>query len=234
MIEGIKAVLFDLDETLTDAQRGAMVAHRAVIDRLMEFLRARGDEVDRQRIETELEQIERKKQVRREYDRDKWWSELIERVGLRPLEPAQLKELTEIYWNRYSVSNTPFPDAEPLLIYLKRKGYKLGMVTDTDGTPGRKLGRIKNFPLMKYFDAVIVAGEETPLPKPDPAPFLQISSRLGVKPEECVMVGDKPYTDVRGGKRAGIRTIRVFRRKWHDEEEADFTVKSLSEIMELI
>ncbi|MEM3402011.1 MAG: HAD-IA family hydrolase [Candidatus Hadarchaeales archaeon] len=80
----------------------------------------------------------------------------------------------------------------------------------------------------------MVAGEETPLPKPDPQAFLVVASRLGVKPEECVMIGDKPYTDIRGAKNAGMKTIRVFRREWHNEEEADFTVHSLAEVMNIL
>ncbi|MEM2192448.1 MAG: TIGR02253 family HAD-type hydrolase [Candidatus Hadarchaeales archaeon] len=233
-MKGIKAVLFDLDETLMDAQAASRVAHGRVIDKLMDFLAKRGDNVERKKIEAELEKLEREKQVKRDYDRDRWWQELVERVELKPLEDHQLKELTALYWDSYSEASEPFPDAEPLLDYLKKKGYRLGMVTDTDGTPGRKWARISHLSVMKYFETVIVAGEETPLPKPDPQPFLIVASRLGVKPEECVMIGDKPYTDIRGAKNAGMKTIRVFRREWHNEEEADFTVHSLAEVMDIL
>ncbi|MFN4132754.1 MAG: HAD family hydrolase [Candidatus Hadarchaeales archaeon] len=233
-MEKIKAVLFDLDETLMDAQRASEIAHGKVIDRLMDFLTGRNDIFERRKIEMEIKKLEREKQIQRDYDRDRWWQELMRGLSLRPLEEWQLKELTAIYWDSYSEASTPFPDAMPLLDYLKKKGYRLGMVTDTDGTPGRKWNRIKDLSLMKYFDAFIIAGEETPLPKPDPEPFLIVASKLGVRPGECVVVGDKPHTDIRGGKNAGMKTIRVFRRRWHREEAADFTVYSLAEIINIL
>jgi len=230
----VRAFLFDLDETLTDAQRGIKAAIQAVAEQVFNYLHDRGDHINRNRIISELWKVELERSVRRSYDRDDWWRELIARLDLPPLSPDQLRELTNIYWSTFTQLNQPFPDAEPTLLQLQKRSYALGMITDTDGTPGLKRTRISNLSLLRYFQTIIVAGEDTPKPKPDPQPFLLAAERLGVPPQECVVVGDKPYTDVRGAKASGMIAVRVFRRKWHNEEPAHYTINSLSELLDLL
>ena len=45
--------------------------------------------------------------------------------------------------------------------------------------------------------------------KPRTLPFRRAMHRLGVQPPHTVMVGDQIFTDVAGGNRAGLYTIRV-------------------------
>ncbi len=228
----IRAFLFDLDETLTDAERGIRAAIEAVARRATQFLSSRGLSCDR--VLSELWRIEIERSIKRSYNRDEWWQELASRLGAPPFSASQLSELTRLYWTTFTELNQPFPDAEPTLRELRRRGFKLALITDTDGTPGLKRSRIASMPILRFFDFVVVAGEDTPRPKPDPEPFLLAASKLGASPPECVVVGDKPYTDIRGGKAAGMRTVRVFRRQWHDEEQADFTIGSLRELLDLL
>jgi beta-phosphoglucomutase-like phosphatase (HAD superfamily) len=45
--------------------------------------------------------------------------------------------------------------------------------------------------------------------KPSPAALLHCAAAWGVRPEECVMVGDSPKDDVVAGRRAGMTTVYV-------------------------
>ena len=45
--------------------------------------------------------------------------------------------------------------------------------------------------------------------KPEPVMFQQALARLGTRPEETVMIGDRLETDIEGGNRAGLKTILV-------------------------
>lgn len=233
-MEGIKAVIFDFDETLTDPLPGIKSAHGAVVDRLHGHLVEKGKDVGKEKIMSALHKIEREYSLARNYNRDEWWEKLLVGLGDEPPSPDFSREVTGLYWRKIAEDNLPYPDAEPLLEHLKKKGYRLGLVTDTDGTPGIKWGRLKDVPLMRFFDAVVIAGEDTPRSKPDAGPFLLAAGKLGVKPGECLMVGDKPFTDVRGGNAAGMRTVHLKRREWGVEEPADFTVTSLEELMGLL
>jgi putative hydrolase of the HAD superfamily len=234
VIRGVKAVLFDFDETLTDAQAGLEAAHAAVTEKLCEYLRNEGIEVEEERIGSELRKLDDEKNIRREYDRNSWWRELIAGHGVENPPVGFLEELTRIYWSRFTKANVPYPDAELVLEQLRRTGYKLGLVTDTDGTPGKKHERLKCCPLFKFFDVAVVGGEDTPHPKPDPEPFLLAAKRLGISASACVMIGDKPFTDIKGAKAAGMRTIRIKRREWMAVEEADVEIASLAELLRIL
>ena len=231
MMRGVKAVLFDLDETIIDARDGFKMCHLKVADRLHSYLKENGVSVKASEIFSRLRDLDDRMNRDRKYNRNAWWPPLLQELGVdRRLPPDFLDELTHLFWDTFADGTKPYPDAVPLLEHLKKKGYGLGLVSDTDGTAGFKRRRLDRIDMMKYFGAVVIAGEDTPRPKPDPAGFLLAAERLGVRPGDCVMVGDKPFTDIRGGKAAGMRTILVKRRDWGVEERPDVTVTSLSEI----
>jgi len=66
---------------------------------------------------------------------------------------------------------------------------------------------LEQFDLAKYFD-VIVTGLSAPHTKPFPDPIFMAAEKMGVKPMECLMVGDTTV-DIRAGKSAGAQTVGV-------------------------
>jgi phosphoglycolate phosphatase-like HAD superfamily hydrolase len=58
-----------------------------------------------------------------------------------------------------------------------------------------------------YFEA-IVTGLSAPHTKPFPDPIFLAAQKMGVKPSECVMIGDTTV-DIRAGRSAGAQTIGV-------------------------
>lgn len=63
--------------------------------------------------------------------------------------------------------------------------------------------------------ATIVASEDTARHKPDPDPFLEAASRLGVRPERCVVWEDSSL-GIEAARRAGMHWIDV--RSFHTPE----------------
>ncbi|HDI12831.1 MAG TPA: HAD family hydrolase, partial [Hadesarchaea archaeon] len=49
-------------------------------------------------------------------------------------------------------------------------------------------------------------------------------------PNECAVVGDKPFTDIKGGKSAGMLTIWLKRRDWGIEEIPNMMIRSLKDL----
>ncbi|HDQ06707.1 MAG TPA: HAD family phosphatase [Candidatus Bathyarchaeota archaeon] len=82
-----------------------------------------------------------------------------------------------------------------------------------------------------YFDVVVTA-DEVVKPKPDPEVFLVSAAKLGVKPEDCVVVEDSVF-GVRAAKAAGMMCIAVssgvYGREELEEEKPDLTIGSLVE-----
>jgi len=233
-MRGIKAVLFDLDETLIDAPAGLDAAHRAVTRKLRNYLRESGIDADEATIRLKLDDFDDRMNMETKYDRDKWWPVLLSELGLGGKVPRRItEELTGLYWSTYSSVSKPYPDAEPTLNYLKQKGYKLGLVTDTDGKPGIKSKRLKHLDFIGMFDVVVISGEDTVHTKPSPEPFLLAASKLGLNAEECAVVGDKPFTDIRGANADGMQAIWLRRRDWGIEEPADLVVDSLAKLRKI-
>jgi N-acetyl-D-muramate 6-phosphate phosphatase len=66
---------------------------------------------------------------------------------------------------------------------------------------------LRQFDLVKYFDAIIT-GLSAPHTKPFPDPIFMAAEKMGVKPHECVMIGDTTI-DIRAGRSAGAQTVGV-------------------------
>lgn len=110
------------------------------------------------------------------------------------------------------------------------RGYSLGIVTNMDGTPGVKRRRTSVSGLERYFSTVVVGGKDGVMLKPHPRPFLMAASQLAVSPKQCLVAGDKLFSDVRGAKRAGM-LVTLLRHDWQDLEDPDYVIHSLSELL---
>jgi putative hydrolase of the HAD superfamily len=97
----------------------------------------------------------------------------------------------------------PRPDAETTLAELRRRGYRLGLMTECgDDVP---LLWPSN-PLARHFAAAVYTCEAG-LRKPAPALYELIVERLGVEPERCTYVGDGGGFELSGAARIGMRPI---------------------------
>ena len=66
---------------------------------------------------------------------------------------------------------------------------------------------LEQFDLVKFFDAIIT-GLSAPHTKPFPDPIFMAAEKMGVKPEQCLMIGDTTV-DIHAGKSAGAQTVGV-------------------------
>jgi len=160
------------------------------------------------------------------YNRDVWWKTLFKELGLKRMDPKWIHNLTLQYWRVYAANSPPFRDAEPTVRKLKRAGYKLGLVSDSDGTPGMKRKRIRGVPFHNLFEAIVVAGEDTPRVKPGHESFILIARKLGVQPKSSIYVGDNPRTDIEGAKAVGMISV-IVHRKGNRGGDPDYRVPNL-------
>jgi putative hydrolase of the HAD superfamily len=161
------------------------------------------------------------------YNRDVWWQTLLKELGLSKLKGPWIHETTLRYWKTYAGASPLFSDAMSTLYRLKKAGFRLGMVSDSDGTPGMKMRRIRRQPFLRYLETIVVAGEDTPNVKPSMRPFTLVAKRLGLQPNNCVYIGDNPNTDIEGAKGVGMMMILV-RRRGPKGGHPDRLVRSLS------
>ena len=152
-----------------------------------------------------------------------------------------MKESTEVKdENGVTKSAELLPGAKETLHELKKKGYSLGLVSDT------KIGTYKNVltqhDLYGLFEAFAIS-EEVGVSKPDGKMFDKALEELEVAEENrsrVLMVGNNLEVDIVGARRAGIISTWLH---WNDRyktepesgsEVPDFTIESLPELLNLV
>ena len=111
-----------------------------------------------------------------------------------------------------------YPAVTGTLGKLKELGLKLVIITDAD--THHALARLTRVGLLNYFD-FIVAADMTGTKKPDPAHFLFALDVLEIKPGETLVVGDSIKRDIVPAHKLGFKTAYAAYGDWRPEEEAD-------------
>lgn len=121
-----------------------------------------------------------------------------------------------------------FPDVEPTIAELKRRGLVVGLISNTDKDVGpvcETLGVAQGLDFMLSSCAV---GYE----KPDPRIFQAALAKAGVAPEEAIHVGDQYKSDVVGALASGIRPLLLDRYGALGHLDGCPHITSLSEIVQ--
>lgn len=88
---------------------------------------------------------------------------------------------------------------------LRRRGYRLGVISNADGRVEKLLESVG---LRPHFEMVIDSGV-VGIDKPDPRIFHLAAERMGIDPAEAVYVGDIYEIDVQGARAAGMQGILI-------------------------
>lgn len=121
-----------------------------------------------------------------------------------------------------------YPEIDQLLQALS--GYKLGIVTN--GVPDLQREKLEGFGLLDRFQAVAVSGE-LDIGKPQRGIFEHICKALDVEASACVMVGDNPERDIAGAANAGMKSVWVARgfKEKDPAHPADLEVANLLQML---
>jgi putative hydrolase of the HAD superfamily len=216
----IKAVLFDFDETLQDRT----AAFEKYMDAFMaEFCPDISDE------EREIRKEDMRVTGKGGYvNRELWYAELIDKWHWEDAPSNVL--LAKHYDEQFGNYNVIFPNSEPLLQELKKRGYIIGVITN--GPSVLQNHKMETSGLKKYCDIVVVSGD-VGVHKPDPALFVYTADRLGLKPEECLYVGDHPVNDIQGALDAGMHAVRM-NFGWFYNQDLREDVPVITDIIEVL
>ena len=200
----LRAVLFDLDDTLFDHLRGARAALRSVHQMHTCFRMSAFGEFEQAHARC-LEELHARV-VRGEIGIDAArllrFRRLFADVGVEPTH-EELSATAAMYRNNYMAARQPIEGALALLTELKPR-VRIGIVSNNLLQEQRDKVRLCGFE--DYIDALVVS-EEVGVAKPDPQIFAIALERLGCDASESVMVGDSWANDIEGAHAAGIRAI---------------------------
>ncbi len=149
-------------------------------------------------------------------------------------ERAKAYSILEVYELQGAVRSVPDIFAEELLIWLAKQKLKIAVLTRNNFkalfTALNNFRRIK----LEFFD-IVLTREFTPHLKPEPDGVKLIAEKLGLTPQQTLVVGDYIY-DIEAGRRAGALTAFIVSKytKKYPEPPADFTIKSLNELRAIV
>ncbi len=122
---------------------------------------------------------------------------------------------------------TWYSDAIPVLTILRKRGFRLGLITNTHWRLTDETKKVFN----RYFD-VITLSYEHGYAKPHPSIFLTTLDMLGTSAKNCLHVGDDPVADIQGAKKVGMKTAFIKRGK--KKTNANMQIEQLSELPEFL
>ena len=216
----LRAVIFDLDDTLLD-RRGSFDAF--VRDQWTRFVPSVQAIDQEQYVQTLAEQ-----------DRDGYgprkglFASLTTRFGLSADVADSL--LTD-YRAKFPSACRLFPDAVPTLSSMRASGLKLGLITN--GSLRMQRRKLECVGLGASFDTVLISDAEG-ISKPDVRIFLRALERLEVKPAAAAFVGDHPEVDIAGARAAGMHTIWRRNPDRSGAVEADAVIDQLGDLVNVL
>ena len=218
----IKAILFDIDNTLTDF---IAMKHSCCEAGINAMIKA-GLKTDRKKALKILFELYDQYGIEYETIFQKFLKKLTGQVNYDILAHGISA------YRKVAVEHiVPYPYVIPTLKKLK-KNYKLAIISDAPRIKAWE--RLVAMKIDKYFDVVITAADVR-RQKPTVAPFHAALKALKVKPEEAIMVGDRPDRDIKGAKKAGIKT--VFARYGNPKVKksgADYDIKRIDEVLKIL
>lgn len=220
----IHAIIFDLDNTLTDFMKMKAAAIDAAIDGMIDAgFKLRRDEL---RVRVDAIYLEKGLEFQQVFD------ELLQRE-FGEVDPRILASGIVSYRRARESALVLYPHAQMTLLELAKRGIKLGVVSDA---PRLQVWlRLCSLSLQHVFDAVVTF-DDTKVRKPAPEPFREVLKRLDVAAENALMIGDWAERDVVGGKSLGMKTVFARYGDTFDTKEsgADFDVDDVFQLVGIV
>lgn len=131
-------------------------------------------------------------------------ADLLSQAGVQASE-----EFLESYFRAWEPHTLTDPDAGELLRELRRRGIKVGILSNTMWPRARHELIFARDGLLDLIDGAVYSSE-IPWTKPHPEAFRAAVAAVGAAaPGDCVYVGDRPFDDIHGAHAAGLRTVLV-------------------------
>jgi len=200
----LRAVLFDLDDTLFDHRLCARTALSELHAAHAQFESYPLDDFERLHsiYLEELHPLVIRGEIPLEEARRERLRRLFRAVGVAPAEDL-IAQAAAAYRESYIRFRKPIPGAAALLAAVKARA-RVAIVSNN--LLEEQQDKLRQCSLSNYVD-VLVVSEEAGMSKPDPRIFEIALERLGCGPDEVVMVGDSWPADIVGAIATGIRPI---------------------------
>ena len=229
----IKAVLFDLYGTLAGFEPPRFLIQSQVVKKYNLFLTQQGVSKGYFLADKFMAEQNAVKPVRsmNQIEKENFFARYEQLVLSGDALDVNLDLCKKIFKELQQVpySMVLYSDVIDSLIKLKSLNFKLGLISNMD-----KLGSelLNEFKLSEYMD-ICVTSKEANVEKPDPQIFNLALSKLNIKPEEAIYVGDQILSDVEGASNSGMTPVLMDRENSHVNYE-NLKVTNLEDFIRLL
>jgi putative hydrolase of the HAD superfamily len=191
----IRALLFDLDNTLVDFMKMKHAAVGAAIAAMIDA----GLDMTAESASRRIWAIYADEGIESQQVFDRFLTEHYGSLNYKMLAAAIIA-----YRRAREAAMVLYPHVKSTLVELMRRGYRLAVLSDAPA----KQAWLRLCALgLHYFFETVITFEDTGERKPHPRPFRKALETLGVNADEALMIGDWPERDMAGAKAVGIRTV---------------------------
>jgi putative hydrolase of the HAD superfamily len=191
----IKAIVFDVDNTLVDFTKWKNAAVDAAIMAMIDA----GLDLTPDQAHKKIYEIYDRKGIEYQEVFDDLLSEVLGYIDHRTLAAGIVA-----YRRAREGALVAYPHVNLALLKLFRMRLKLAVVSDAPRLPVWM--RLVQLGVDNFFEAVVTF-DDTGVRKPAPEPFKKALELLGVEPKEAIMVGDWAERDIVGAKEIGMHTV---------------------------
>ncbi|HCA78659.1 MAG TPA: hypothetical protein DEP53_02890 [Bacteroidetes bacterium] len=220
----IKAVIFDLDNTLVDF----MAMKAQAVDAAIHAMRDAGLGLARDEIRKRIDAIYAERGIEFQNVFDQLLFNEFSKVDHKILASGIIA-----YRRAREAALVLYPHVYLTLVQLVKMNLKIAVVSDA---PGREAWlRLCYLNLHHLFDAVVTF-DDTKMRKPNPEPFVEALKRLGIKAHEALMIGDWAERDVVGAAQVGMKTVFA---RYGDTfgtvvSHADYEVDDITQLIDIV
>lgn len=220
----IKAIVFDIDNTLVDF----MKMKQSSIDAAANAMIDAGINLPLNEIKQHIDKIYKEKGIEYQLVFDQLLIDYAGKINHKILSAGIVA-----YRRERESKLIPYPHVTLTLVGLLKMGIKLGIVSDA---PSREAWlRLSSLNLQHFFDHVVTF-DDTGERKPSPVPFNKILNLLAVEPEAALMVGDWNERDIVGAAKVGMKTAFArYGDVLHTKTTlADYELNDVNELLDIV
>ncbi|OTG68379.1 hydrolase [Acinetobacter sp. ANC 4470] len=226
----IRAVLFDLDNTLTHRDQSIVAYSQHLADHYQHQLQ----HSDINQIQSIIRRIDHGGYPKKE---DLTHPSIAASVAYALQQELQWKnlpdldELSQFWFQQFGLSAVAMQGAQNLLEELKGQGYKLAVISN--GGHATRLSILQGLGFSHYFDEIVSSGL-LGISKPNAEIFLHTSRQLGISAQHCLYIGDHPINDIQGATDAGMSAVWLDGFHYADEHWPINRIQNLAEIKQFL
>ncbi len=233
MADTLRAIFFDIDDTLFSTSEFAALARRNAI----ENMRAHGFRMATEDALRELAEIVNEFSSNYEHHFDKLLRRVPKHYWEGQSETILVSAAVVGYHETKFRELRPYEDAVDVLKLLREQtDLKLGVVTS--GLALKQAEKLVRLGVVNLFEPQgIFISDEIGISKPNPKLWLKACTAFGVRPSECIYVGDRPRMDVDPCNRIGMITVlnkRSARQFEPGETKPDFEIHNFFDLLDFL